>query len=47
MVTGLGVACATPMELAGAGNLWPGENYVLPGFWAEGIVRVDAWKSDH
>ena len=47
MVTGPGLAGATTLELAGARNLWPGENYVLPGVWAEGIVRVDAWKSDH
>ena len=47
MVIGLGLACAATLELACAWNLRLGKNYVLPGVWAEGIVRVDAWKSDH
>ena len=47
MVTGLGVAAATSMELAGAGNLRTGENNVLSGFWLEGVIRVDTWENDH
>ena len=47
MVANLGMACATPLELAGTWNLRSGKTIVLSGFWAEGIVRVDAWEGDH
>lgn len=46
MVTRLGVAGAVSLELAGSGNLWPGENNVLPGFWIEGIAWVNAGEDN-
>ena len=46
MVASLSLAGATTLELAGAGNLRPWENYVLPGFWAEGFVRVGSWEDN-
>ena len=47
MVAGLGLAGAIALELAGAGNLRIGEDYVLPSVWAEGVARIDAWKGGH
>jgi len=38
----LGVAGAASLELAGSGNLWPGENNVLPCFRLEGIAWINA-----